>query len=82
MTELQILRNSLFDEISRIKRGTADINDTHALVKCANVIIQTYNTELKAVQLIHETAGSDITEVKIFHDDTEKKVLDYVARDE
>jgi hypothetical protein len=81
MTELQILRNSLFDEIARIKRGTADINDSHAIVKCANVIISTYNTELKAIDLLNKTAESNATEVKIFHDDLEKKMIDYVADD-
>ena len=28
MTELQILRNALFDEIARVKRGTANAEDT------------------------------------------------------
>lgn len=77
MTELQILRNSLFDEIARIKRGTADLNDTHAIVKCANAVISTYNTELKAVDLLSRTADSNVTELKIFSEDTEKNILDY-----
>jgi hypothetical protein len=81
MTELQILRNSLFDEISRIKRGTADIQDSHTIVKLANTVISTYNTELKAIDLLNRTAESNATEVKIFHDDLEKKMIDYVADD-
>ena len=82
MTELQILRNSLFDEIGRIKRGTADINESHTIVKLANAVISTYNTELKAISVLTQTAETNATEVKIFHDDLEKKVIDYVARTE
>jgi hypothetical protein len=81
MTELQILRNSLFDEISRLKRGTADLNDTNAIVKCANAIISTYNTELKAVDLLSRTADTNVVELKIFNDDTEKNILDYKGVD-
>jgi len=82
MTELQILRNSLFDEISRLKRGTAKLDETHAIVKCANSIISTYQTELKAVDLLTRTADSNVTELKIFTEDTEKNLLDYKAIDD
>lgn len=82
MTELQILRNSLFDEIARIKRGTADINESHTIVKCANAIISTYNTELKAVDLLSRTADTNTVELMIFNDDTEKNLLDYKAKDD
>lgn len=48
MTEMQILRNALFDEISRIKRGTTTQQDVISLTKVSNTIIQSYNTEIKA----------------------------------
>ena len=48
MTEMQILRNALFDEIARVKRGTANTEDTKMIIASANAITQTYNTELKA----------------------------------
>jgi hypothetical protein len=45
------------------------------------VIISTYNTELKAIDLLNRTAESNATEVKIFHNDLDKKMIDYVADD-
>ena len=76
MTELQILRNSLFDEISRIKRGKSDLEESLMVVKVANAITNTYNTEIKGFNSIVEARekGMDAKDVKIF-DDTEKEKL-------
>lgn len=84
MTEMQILRNALFDEIARVKRGTTSLEDTHAIVKTANAIIATYNTELKAAELLidAQTLGADTVKISIFNEDTEKKFIDYKAKDE
>ena len=75
MTELQILRNALFDEIARVKRGTANAEDTKNIISASNAIVQTYNTELKAVELMIKVqeSGADLkgVEVKVFEDDIE-----------
>lgn len=83
MTEIQILRNALFDEIARVKRGTANLEDTNAIVKTANAIISTYNIELKAAELLIEgqSMGADVTEIKIFDEESDKKLIDYKAKD-
>ena len=39
MTELQILRNALFDEIARVKRGTANAEDTKNIISASNAIV-------------------------------------------
>ena len=82
MTEIQILRNALFDEIARVKRGTADLEDTHAIVKTANAIIATYNTELKAAELLiqGQSMGAEVKEIKIFDEDSDKQLIDYKAK--
>ena len=86
MTELQILRNALFDEIARVKRGTANTEDTKNIISASNAIVQTYNTELKAVELMIKVqeSGADLkgVEVKVFEDDKEKNLIDYKAKDE
>ena len=86
MTELQILRNALFDEIARVKRGTSNAEDTKNIISASNAIVQTYNTELKAVELMIKVqeSGADLkgVEVKVFEDDKEKNLIDYKAKDE
>lgn len=70
MTEIQILRNALFDEVSRIKRGTTTQQDVISLTKVSNTIIQSYNTEIKAAHLLllaQEKGNSTVT-VSIFND--------------
>ena len=78
MTELQILRNALFDEIKRIKRGTADLEETKAIVSTSNAIISTYNTELKGAEVIMKASevGADAKVVKVF-DNTDKNQIEY-----
>lgn len=70
MTELQILRNALFDEITRIKRGTTTQQEVISLTKVSNCIVQTMNTELKAVQLLMEAKelGMETLPIKTFND--------------
>ena len=83
MTELQILRAALFDEITRLKRGTAIAEDTKLIIASANAITQSYNTELKACELTikaYELGGS-IPDIKIFTEDKEKNLIDYKAKD-
>ena len=87
MTELQILRAALFDEIARTKRGTANAEDTKNIISASNAIVQTYNTELKAVELMVKVqeSGADLKGVeviKVFEDDNSKNLLDYKAQDE
>lgn len=85
MTEMQILRNALFDEIARTKRGTANLEDTKVIIAAANAITQTYNTELKACEVMikSQETGANLkgVEVNIFKED-DKKVIDYKAKDE
>lgn len=83
MTELQILRNSLFDELSRIKRGSTTMEDTKSVVSVGNSIIQTFNTELKSAELVIKAKelGVDTKAVEIFKD-SDKEALDYKAKDE
>lgn len=86
MTELQILRNALFDEIARTKRGTANLEETKLIISSANAITQTYNVELKAVELMVKVQESGVdlkgVEVTVFTEDKTKKEIDYKARDE
>ena len=86
MTELQILRNALFDEIARVKRGTANAEDTKNIISASNAIVQTYNTELKAVELMIKVqeSGADLkgVEVKVFEEKKKKNLIDYKAKDE
>ena len=86
MTELQILRNALFDEIARVKRGTANAEDTKLIIASANAITQTYNTELKACEAMikAQELGFNLRDISIgvFKEDEDKKVIDYKANDE
>ena len=86
MTDLVILRNALFDEIARVKRGTANAEDTKMIIASANAITQTYNTELKACETMIKAKelGFDLKDisVNIFKEDDDKKVIDYKANDE
>jgi hypothetical protein len=72
MTQLEIVRTALLDEISRIKRGTTSTEDSMAIVKCANALTNTYNTEIKAFGTIltANDAGVDINPVKVFEPTT------------
>lgn len=54
MTELQILRNALFDEIARVKES-CKMQKIQNIIS-VNAIVQTYNTELKAVELYDKGA--------------------------
>jgi len=78
MNEMQILRNALFDEISKIKKGNADLDESQAIVKVSNAIISTYNTEIKAVNTLIDSRDKAIEtpSISIFND-TDKNVLDY-----
>lgn len=71
---MQILRNSLFDELARLKSGKTNAEDSGAVVKVANSIISTYNTELKAVSVLMEAEerGYNQKQIDIF-DDTSLK---------
>ena len=86
MTEMQILRNALFDEIARVKRGTANTNNTKLIITNTNTITQTYNTELKACDTMirAEELGFDLKDISIniFKEDDDKKLIDYKANDE
>ena len=86
MTEMQILRNALFDEIARVKRGTANADDTKMIIASANAITQTYNAELKACDTMirAKELGFDLKDisVNIFKEDDDKKLIDYKANDE
>jgi hypothetical protein len=71
MTEMQKLRNVMFDEIDRIKRGTSTNEESLSVVKLGNAIINTYNTELKTIETIIKVqeSGADVPEISIFKDD-------------
>ena len=84
MTELEILKNSVFDEIARIKRGTANLEDSAMIMKAANVICAICNVQLKAADLIIESQnlGAELPEISIFKEDETKNMIDYKAKDE
>ena len=80
MTELQILRASLFDEIARIKRGDADLEETKVIVSVSNSIIQSYNTEVKAVDTLirGQQSGAEVNEiVNVFKNNEKMKEINY-----
>ena len=85
MTEMQILRKVLFEEIEKTRNGTADLVNTRVLIAASNAITQTYNTELKACEVMikSQETGANLkgVEVNIFKED-DKKVIDYKAKDE
>lgn len=70
LTQMQILRNSLFDELSRLKSGRTTPDDSLAVVKVANSIISTFNTEFKAVSVLMEAEerGYKDKQIQIFED--------------
>ena len=70
MTETQKLRNMMFDEIERLKRGTADVSESLTVVKLANSIISTYNTELKAIETMIEVQdrGAIVPSITLLED--------------
>jgi hypothetical protein len=84
MTELQILRSALFDEIARLKRGTADVQETQEIVKVSNAIISTFNTELKALSILFqaEERGFSSKDITIFIDDDKKNVVEYKSKED
>jgi hypothetical protein len=65
---------------------TANAEDTKNIISASNAIVQTYNTELQAVELMikSQESGADLkgVEVKVFEDDSDKKLIDYKAKDE
>ena len=83
MNDLGILRSALFDEIKRLKRGTADIEETNAIVKTSNAIISTYQLEVKTAELIinAQEKGIEIKEVTVFND-SNHKTIDYVGKED
>ncbi len=70
MNELQKLRNCLFDEIDRVKRGTTTIEESQSIVKLGNSIISSYNTEIKAIETIIEVQdrGANVPKIKFIGD--------------
>ena len=84
MTDLQILRAALFDEVKRIKRGTSSETETKQLVSASNTIINTFNTELKGAELLIKAQenGFNTEQIKIF-ENSERNSIDYkVSEDE
>ena len=67
-TEMQILRSTMFDEITRLKRGTSDKETAMAVCKLGNVVVQSYNTELKAIDAMIrvQEAGAKVPDISIF----------------
>jgi len=51
---LQTLRGYLFDEIIKLREGTAVEKESIALSKISHQIINTYNTEILALKTINE----------------------------
>lgn len=76
MTDMEILRNSLFDEIQRLKRGTSTPEESNALCKVANSIISTYDTELKSIDTMIrvQEAGANVPQLKTFKDNSDNEI--------
>ena len=70
LTQMQILRNSLFDELARLKSGDTTPEESNAVVKVSNSIISTFNTELKAVNTLMEAEerGYNHKQIQMFDD--------------
>lgn len=70
LTQMQILRNSLFDELARLKSGDTTPEESNAVVKVSNSIISTFNTELKAVNTLMEAEerGYNQKQIQMFDD--------------
>lgn len=70
MTDLEILRASMFDEIARLKRGTTTAQEAMTICKLANTIVSTYNTELKAIETMCKVQelGADTPAIRVFNE--------------
>lgn len=51
LNSLASLRNILFSEITKIRNGEADLNDSLAISKLSHQVIDSYKTEIVAVQV-------------------------------
>lgn len=74
MTEMQILRKVLFEEIEKTRNGTADLVNTRVLIAASNAITQTYNTEIKARELLMQEMNEGFTFEGIEIGRTPKKI--------
>lgn len=74
MTEMQILRKVLFEEIEKTRNGTADLVNTRVLIAASNAITQTYNTEIKARELLMQEMNEGLTFEGIEIGRTSKKI--------
>lgn len=74
MTEMQILRKVLFEEIEKTRNGTADLVNTRVLIAASNAITQTYNTELKARELLMQEMNEGLIFEGIEVGRTSKKI--------
>lgn len=75
MKEINILRNALFDELSRLKRGTANPEDTVNIVKVSNAILKSYEVEIKAVNTILDAADRGIESRQVSFIDNETDLI-------
>ena len=74
MTEMQILRKVLFEEIEKTRNGTADLVNTRVLIAASNAITQTYNTEIKARELLMQEMNEGLIFEGIKIGRTSKKI--------
>lgn len=82
MTQLEVVRNAMLDEIARLKRGTTTTQDAMAICKLGNGIVSTYNTELKAIETMVkiQELGAEVPKIKVFNE--EKECVPYVNQKE
>lgn len=73
MTDMEILRQSMFDEISRLKRGTSTVEEAMAICKLGNSIVSTYMTEIKGVETMIKVQelGAEVPKIKILEESKE-----------
>ena len=82
MTDLQILRSALMDEIARTKRGVSNAEEVATITKAANAISETYKVELTAARLLLDAQelGLQTLPIKVF-EQTDKQLIDFKAKD-
>jgi hypothetical protein len=51
-TKLQTVRASLMTQLSKIEEGKSDIQEVDSIIGIADCLTKTYNTELRAKELV------------------------------
>jgi len=68
LTKLQTIRESLMDQLTKIKDGKASTEEVSSIVSISDSIVKTYNVELRTreLELRAKEVGKEIGGVDVF----------------